>query len=137
MLRQGFVSNSSSSSFVVALRKGYTWQEVIESVGVFSPFAQLLADYVGPMYGIQNIELAYARKDILPSHITEETIAEWVKEGDYEFVRASCEDVVEDPQEWFFFYGNADWSTTDPVEGWVGNGGEINSENVKVKRVPQ
>ena len=134
--RQGFVSNSSSSSFVVALRKGHTWQDVIESVGMFSPFAKMLADYVGPMESIQNIELAYAGKDV-GSYIAEETIAIWAKDGQYDYVRKGCEDIVEDPQEWYFFYGNADYDTTNPVEAWAGNGGEIDGENVKVKRVPQ
>ena len=108
MLRQGFVSNSSSTSFVIALRKGYTWEHAIKDAGPFAAFAQALADYAGTMQSIQNIELAYAREDLTSApHISEETVVKWVKEGEYDFVREACEDTVEDPQGWGFAYGDA------------------------------
>ena len=139
MLRQGFVSNSSSTSFVIALRKGYTWEHAIKDAGPFTVFAQALADYAGTMQSIQNIELAFAREDLTSSsHISEETVVKWVKEGEYDFVREACEDTVEDPQAWVFVYGYASYNDGEgPVEAWLSYGGEIDAENVKVKRVPQ
>jgi hypothetical protein len=88
------------------------------------------------MYGIQNIELAYARRDC-GSYIPEEKLVEWATGGEYGYVRRACEYIVRDPQDWYFYYGNADWTTTNPVEAWAGNGGEIDNEIVKVKRPPQ
>ena len=136
MLRKGFVSNSSSTSFVIALRKGYTWGQVIEESGVFSEFARALADYVGAVESIENIELAYAIKDLGDSPwVKPETVVKWVKDGDYDYIRTACENAVEDPQNWFFAYRNADYDTTNPIEGWAGNGGELDNKDLKVKRV--
>lgn len=137
--RDGFVANSSSSSFIVALRKGHTWGQVIEDAGAFGAFAKELIDFVakqiGPLESIQNVELAYAIK-CNGEYVDHAKIVEGVKAGEWDFVENACKKIVANPQEWMFGRGSASYNDGDAIEIWLGYGGEIDGENFKVKGVP-
>lgn len=137
MRRIGFVSNSSSSSFVVAIRKGYTWEQLIEDSGPMKVFAEELVDWLAKecpqLQSCQNIPLSQAKK-YYGEHATPERLLEYAEELEYQ--ADECKDLVGNPEEWFFGRGSASYNGSDePIEIWLGYGGEIDGENFKLKGV--
>lgn len=122
-IRSGFVSNSSSSSFVVALKKGHSFDEIIESAGCFSSFAKDVVSFLvreaGGLESIDNIALEKAKRDY---YATDDEALEAVKEGEYDWVVKWCARLVDNPKEWFFCIGVASSESDDSVETMLYNG---------------
>ena len=134
MLRQGFVSNSSSTSFVIALRKGADLDSIIQRAGVFSGFAQYVATLVqkaSPLESIQNVTLAVAQRED-GEYVSPEGILASIKFGEWDYVEKFCREAVENPDEWFFGYGDEDYNTV--IGEYLSNGMQIDSDTFKLKR---
>ena len=102
----------------------------------YNDFAQALANYVGPMQSAENVPLAmakhYAWKGATPEDILESA------EEECSWAKGQCESAVDDPCDWMFFIGEASYNQMGgAIEAWLGWGGEVDSENLKVKKVPQ
>lgn len=135
MIRTGFVSNSSGSSFVVARRKDCTWEQIIKESGPMSDVAEdiirWLAKECPQFQSIENIALYSALKDY-----SGKDAIEAVKEGEYNCITKEMVALVDDPENWLFASGYASYNESDdPIEVWVGYGGRIDGDCFKLRNV--
>jgi hypothetical protein len=130
--RTGYVSNSSSSSFIVAIKKDYTWELLIEDSGPMSDFAEKLADWLAKecpqLQSIENFAFYVAL-----GWEGEDYAKEAVEGGEFDWLTNRAKSMVEKPEEWFFGYGSASYNDGDAVELFLGYGGTIDSKNFKLK----
>ena len=133
-IRAMFVSNSSSSSFIVALRKGHTFDEIVDNAGAFRPFAENLVKFIekksSKLNSIENLPLARAKEYY--NNCSPEEILELAKE-EFAWIVGACKELVEEPGEWLFGIGSASYNESyDPIELYFGMGGKIDGDNLKV-----
>jgi hypothetical protein len=129
-VRNGFVSNSSSSSFIVAYKKGESLQSIVSQAGMFKDFAEKLVGFVSnkidSFESVQNIAIAMAKRD----YGNPETVKEVLADGEYDWIVNRCKSLVDNPDDWFFGYGWASYNEgNDAIELLIGNGGlEVKSD---------
>lgn len=134
-IRQGFVSNSSSSSFLVALRKEHTLDEIVQESGAFSVFASSVVKWikkeVKEFQSVGNIALYKANEEY---NVTPEVALE-IARDEYQWLTEWCVKSVDKPDEWFFGIGTCSNDADDPFDLLMYNGGlEIKSENFILER---
>lgn len=115
-IRSGFVSNSSSSSFLVAIKKGHSLDEVISQAGIFADFAKQLVEFIDgeikDWQSVQNIALYHAQKEWRDADKAVRSVAE----GDYSWIVDWCLSISDNPDEWFFGIGGISTESDDPIE---------------------
>jgi len=134
--RNGWISNSSSTSFVVAIKKGFSLDGLVLEGCAFENFAKDVVEYLKenlpPFQSIQNLAYAEAYRDLGVEYAQES-----VNAGEYDWIVNTCKDLVEDPENWFFAHAWASYNDSyEPIELLLGYDGlEIDCDWLKVKGI--
>ena len=131
--RKGFVSNSSSSSFLVARKVGSTDEELISAAGWLGPVAKELLEFVAGeinkvfQTGGKQERKGYLSIDALVDLKLEDWYAEPYiqkarEEGEADFLVEMAQSLVGDDFDgWEFGYGDASYNEGEAVELMLGN----------------
>ena len=145
IIRNSHVANSSSSYFIVLLRKGTTFEQLIQSAGDLAGMVKPIIDYiakeVGELQSIENYPLYKAMQEYGSDTPIDELMEiardefDWYTED--ALTMLSNED--NDPKEWFIGVGSASYNDSwEGAELFLGmSTPKIDSENFKMKGVSQ
>jgi len=122
-IRQGFVSNSSSSSFVIGVKNGELSKEFFTKGSEDSPFRSFIEDVAEYIINTANERTV---EDIIDDYCDGDTIEELVENGN---IPAK---LIQEGYKVYTIYASYNESD-DPIELMIGNGGleNISTEDFK------